>query len=231
MQAHVPHAWNVSAPEAQAIQHTLAAQVIRTNDFGPIRTIAGADLSFPNKETARAVVVVLEYPSLEPLTASVVEQSVTFPYVPGLLAFREAPAALAACEQLSVEPDMLMVDGQGYAHPRRMGIACHLGIYLNKPAIGCTKSRLVGVYTPPAREAGAWTELRDRGEVVGAVVRSKTKVAPLFVSIGHRVDLATAITLTLRCVKGYRLPEPTRWAHNVAAGAALPNQSQRGKLF
>jgi len=228
MQSKVAHAWNVSAEEAQAIQRALANQVVRHNSFGAIRTIAGVDLSFPNKQTARAAVVVLAYPSLEPLTSSVVEPPVTFPYVPGLLAFREAPAALAAFERLSIEPDLVMVDGQGYAHPRRMGIACHLGLYLDKPTIGCAKSKLIGAYKLPADEVGSWSELRERGEVVGAVLRSKTNVAPLFVSMGHRVDLPSAIEFTLSCVKGHRLPEPTRWAHNVAGGEEAVGRASLG---
>ncbi len=231
MHSNVPHSWNVSAQEARQIQRELASRVIRQRDFGEVRNITGVDLSFPNKETARAAVVVLAYPSLEPVTAAVIEQLVMFPYVPGLLAFREAPAALAAFEKLSIEPDVLIVDGEGYAHPRRMGIACHLGIYLDKPTIGCAKSKLVGQYEMPAEEAGSWSELRDRGEVIGAVVRSKANVAPLFVSIGHRVDLQSALEFTLKCVKGYRLPEPTRWAHHVAGGGTLPNVSPQSKLF
>src|SRR5262249_9700369 len=162
------------------------------------------DISFPNKDTTRAAVVVLAYPSLEPLTASTVEQPTTFPYVPGLLAFREAPTALAVFEQLEIEPGLVMVDGQGYAHPRRMGIACQIGLYLDKPAIGCGKSKLVGQYKMPDEAAGQWSELRDRSEVIGAVVRTRDKVSPVFVSIGNRIDLPTAIEVVLKCVKGYR---------------------------
>lgn len=231
MHVNVPHPWQVPIEQAQAIQRELASQVVRHQTFDELHSVAGVDISFPDKETTRAAVVVLSYPALEPLTSSVVEKPTTFPYVPGLLAFREAPAALDAFAKLAVEPDLIIVDGQGYAHPRRMGIACHLGLYLDTPTIGCAKSKLVGQYQMPAEEAGAWSELRDRGEVIGAVVRTRDKVSPVFVSIGHRIDLPTAIQAVLNCVRGYRLPEPTRWAHNVAGGASLPNEGTQSRLF
>ncbi len=233
MKVSVDHAWNVSAEQARAIQRELASKVVRHNQFGEIHTVAGVDLSFPHKNTARAAVVVLAYPSLEPLTASLADLPVAFPYVPGLLAFREAPAALAAFEKLAKEsePDLVMIDGHGLAHPRRMGIACHLGLYLDKPTIGCAKSKLVGEHQTPGEQAGQCTELRERGELIGAVVRTRDKVAPVFVSIGYRIDLASAIDFVLKCTRGYRVPEPTRWAHLVAGGASLPKTASQGKLF
>jgi deoxyribonuclease V len=231
MRVSVPHAWGVPPEQAQAIQRELASQIIRRKQFDEIRTIAGVDLSFPDEGVGRAAVVVLAYPSLEPLTASLVDRPVTFPYIPGLLAFREAPIALAAFEQLEVEPDLIMVDGQGIAHPRRMGIACHIGLYLDKPTIGCAKSKLTGAYQNPKESAGQWSELRDGKDLIGAVVRTRDKVSPVFVSIGHRIDLPTAIDVVLKCVRGYRLPEPTRWAHNVAGGAALPKATKQSSLF
>jgi deoxyribonuclease V len=227
MQSHVPHRWDVSAEEAVEIQRTLAAQVVRKNEFNRIRTVAGIDLSFPEPTRAHAAVVVLAFPSLEPVAYVTADLPVTFPYVPGLLAFRESPAALAAFAKLDVDVDLLMVDGQGIAHPRRMGIACHLGIYLDRPAIGCAKSRLTGSFTMPGDEAGQRSDLRYRGELIGAVVRTRTKVSPLFVSLGHRIDLPTSVDYTLRCCRGYRLPEPTRLAHNLAAGKWPPAAQAR----
>jgi deoxyribonuclease V len=147
---------------------------------------------------------------------------VSFPYVPGLLAFREGPIVLAALERLAERPDVLIFDAQGLAHPRRMGLATHLGILLDVPSVGCAKSRLCGKETEPGEEKGSWTPLLDRGEVIGAVVRTRSRVRPVYVSVGHRVDLETAVSLVLSCATKYRLPEPTRWAHRVAGGETLP---------
>ncbi len=170
---------------------------------------------------ARAAVVVLSYADLRPLDQAVAEIPVPFPYVPGLLSFRETPAVLEALGRLSVEPDLLILDGHGYAHPRRMGLACHVGVITGVPAIGCAKSRLIGEHTEPPVEAGNWVLLHDQGEVIGAVVRSRTKVSPIFVSIGHKIDLETAIRVVLDCCTRYRLPETTRYAHRVAGGDPL----------
>jgi deoxyribonuclease V len=151
-----------------------------------------------------------------------VTERVEFPYVPGLLTFREAPLILAAFEKLTVTPDLVMVDGQGIAHPRRIGLAAHLGLCLGIPAIGCAKSRLIGEYAEPENESGSYTELSDKGEVIGAVVRTKAGVKPVYVSIGHMIDLPSAIDRVLDCCRGYRLPEPTRLAH-IAAGRVTGN--------
>jgi deoxyribonuclease V len=166
-------------------------------------------------------VVLLSYPALNPFQAATAESPVSFPYVPGLLAFREGPVVLAALEQLGDRPDVLMFDAQGLAHPRRMGLATHLGVLLDMPAVGCAKSRLCGTYVEPGERKGSWEPLVDGGEVIGAVVRTRDRVRPVFVSVGHRVDLESSVSLVLGCANRYRLPEPTRWAHRVAGGVPL----------
>jgi len=166
----------------------------------------------------RAAVAVLDADSLELAESAVVSVTARFPYVPGLLSFREAPAVLLALSRLRQPPDLLLCDGQGIAHPRRLGIACHLGLVSGLPSIGVAKSRLVGSYREPGAARGDWSELRDGEEIIGAVLRSRQGVKPLFVSIGHRVCLQTAIAWTLRCVTRYRLPETTRAAHRLASG-------------
>jgi len=214
------HAWGVSVAEGRDIQRRLALLV--TADGGPARVdyVAGVDTSVDRiAGTARAVVVVLDYPGLEPVETSVAEGPVLFPYVPGLLSFREAPLTLAACEKLTVTPDLVLVDGQGLAHPRRFGLACHLGLLLDVPTIGCAKSRLTGTYTEPGEAAGSWSPLEDRGEIIGAAVRTRRGVKPVFVSVGHRVGLENAIRWVLDCGRGYRLPEPCRQAHRASTGA------------
>jgi deoxyribonuclease V len=211
------HPWDVSPQEARAIQKRLAPQVVRHDDLGDIRFVAGVDAGFP-KETARAAIAVLTYPALELVETAVAEIPVTFPYVPGLLSFRETPAGLAAFAKLKQRPDLLTVDGQGLAHTRRFGIACHLGLLLDVPAIGSAKSLLTGRHEPLPEDAGSHVDLVDKGEVIGRVVRTRTGVKPLYVSIGHRVSLDTAVHLVLSCCKKYRLPEPQRAAHNAASG-------------
>jgi deoxyribonuclease V len=225
-----PHPWGVSPEEAMAIQQELRGKVSTERGFDEIQTVAGVDVGFKG-DMARAAVVVLSYPGLEPLAQSVAEVPVQFPYVPGLLAFREAPAALAALEKLTTEPDLFIFDAQGLAHPRRMGLATHLGVLIDRPSIGCAKSRLCGDHAELPTEAGSYTTLYDGDEVIGAVVRSRTGVAPLYVSIGHKVDLETAIEVVLQCCRGYRLPETTRYAHRVAGGEKLPIGGTQPTLF
>jgi deoxyribonuclease V len=215
----VQHPWDVTPEEAAAIQKRLAPQVVRHNAFGGIRYVAGVDAGFP-RDTARAAIAVLTYPDLRLVETAVAELPVAFPYVPGLLSFREAPAAIAAFHKLTTRPDLLIVDGQGIAHRRRFGIACHLGVLLDVPAIGSAKSLLVGTHADLPEEAGATADLVHRGEVVGSVVRTRTGVKPLYVSIGHRIDLPTAVRLVLSCCRKVRLPEPQRAAHNAASGYA-----------
>jgi deoxyribonuclease V len=211
-----PHPWEVSTSEAKEIQLRLRHKLSTKPELGIVSTVAGVDVGVKNKVT-RAAVVVLSYPELEPIDRSVAEMQVTMPYVPGLLSFREGAVVLSACEELDTEPDLFIFDGHGYAHPRRFGIASHMGVILDKPSIGCAKSRLCGTHGEPAPEAGAHVPLCDGDEVIGAVVRTRDRVSPVYVSIGHRLDLETAIGYVLGCCKGDRLPETTRHAHRLAS--------------
>jgi deoxyribonuclease V len=216
------HDWNIDITAARALQVRLSRLVVRQGRITGPRFIAGIDLSverWGNKGTA--AVVVLEYPRLVPVEVKVVSGEVNFPYIPGLLSFREAPLILAACEQLDIVPDLFMVDGQGIAHPRRLGIAAHLGLFLDAPTIGCAKSPLWGQYKEPETAKGSYTEIMDKGEVIGAALRTKNAVKPVYISIGNKIDLDNAVYWVLECCRGYRLPEPTRLAH-LAAGGNLP---------
>jgi deoxyribonuclease V len=212
------HRWDLSVQEARALQPKLAGKVLDQTTFDPasVQTVAGVDVGF-RKNVAHAAVVVLSYPDLRLVDQAVGQAPATFPYVPGLLTFREGPSVLRALERLTIWPDVLIFDGHGVAHPGRIGLAAHMGILLDHPSIGCAKSRLVGAHDEPGQAVGDWAPLTDQGEIIGAVVRSRAKVKPLFVSIGHRVDLATAITIVLTCTRGYRLPETTRFAHKLAS--------------
>ncbi len=222
MNLSISHRWDLSPSEAKALQHQLADRVIAETTFDPatVRTAAGVDVSIRGR-MARTAVVVLELTSLEPVDCAVDEAPVTFPYIPGLLTFREGPSVLRALERLSIWPDVFLFDGQGIAHPRRIGLAAHMGVILDHPSIGCAKSRLTGTHAEPGDDVGTWEPLTDGDEIIGAVVRSRAGVKPLYVSTGHRVGLPTAIDLVLRCTQGYRLPETTRYAHKVAGGADL----------
>ncbi len=203
--------------EAIALQRDLAGAVVRRDDFGALQSIAGVDVAYGRRGgPARAAVVVLSISDLAPLAETTASLTVGFPYVPGLLTFREAPAAIAALLDLPAPPGLLLCDGQGLAHPRRFGFASHLGVFLDVPSVGVAKSRLIGDYDEPGPEPGAWTPLSDRGEIIGAVVRTRRGAKPLFVSIGHRIGLASAISLVLACTRGYRLPEPTRLADRLS---------------
>jgi deoxyribonuclease V len=213
------HPWEVSPKEAMAIQERLSQAVVVEDDLGPVRTVAGVDIGFLEKNTiTRAAVVVLSFPELELVDQAIVHRPTTFPYVPGLLSFREAPAALEALERLSIRPDLLLCDGQGRAHPRRFGLACHLGLLSGIPSVGVAKSRLVGVHEQVAEERGSRQPLMLEGEVIGTVLRTRMAVKPVYVSIGHRVNLETAVDYVLRCAPKYRLPETTRWADSLASG-------------
>jgi deoxyribonuclease V len=217
----VKHRWDLSPKEAIALQARLSRKVERADRLGEIDHVAGVDVGFEfDGRVARAAVAVLAFPSLELADCAVARLPVSFPYVPGLLSFREIPVVLAALALLRVTPDVLLCDGQGIAHPRRCGLASHLGLVTGLPSVGVAKTRLVGEHREPAARRGSRASLLDRGEVVGAVLRTRTGVKPLFVSIGHRVSLETAIRVVLACTTRYRLPETTRWAHRLASGPA-----------
>ena len=213
------HSWQVSPALAMDIQRRLARQVSRSSQVTNPHFIAGVDISATNVQgVATGAVVVLEYPELRLVETQVVQGRPGFPYVPGLLSFRESPLTLAACEKLTVTPDLILVDGQGIAHPRRLGLASHLGLLLNTPTIGCAKSLLCGRHQEPGIDAGSYAEVVDSGETIGAALRTRTGMKPVYVSIGHKVDLQAAIYWVLECCRGYRLPEPTRLAHLAADG-------------
>lgn len=212
------HDWHVTTSQAIQIQKELTGQVSRTGDVNP-RLIAGVDISVDRLSgTGTGAVVVLNYPGLEIVEVQVVTDRIEFPYVPGLLSFREAPLVLAACEKLAVNPDLFIVDGQGIAHPRRIGLASHLGLFWDTPTIGCAKSRLCGTHELPGDKAGSYAELIDKNDIIGAVLRTRTGVKPVYVSIGHKIGLPSAINWVLACCRSYRLPEPTRLAHQAAGG-------------
>ncbi|MFC5412432.1 deoxyribonuclease V [Larkinella bovis] len=223
------HDWTVTPTEAVALQQQLRHQIKIQPLTKPVETIAGCDISFNKfEETVYAGIVVLRLDTLEVIEEVGVISSATFPYIPGLLSFREIPSLLEAWSKLKTEPDVVMFDGHGTAHPRRIGIASHAGLFLNRPTFGCGKSVLVGKYDEPAPERGAWSPMTHYGETIGAALRTKNRVNPVYVSPGHLIDLPTAIDLTLRCdgVRrgyGYRIPEPTRRTHN------LVNALRRGE--
>lgn len=205
----------------RAQQIELASQVIREDRFeqDPPRLIAGADVGFEQGgDVTRAAIVLLQYPSLELVEYQVARVATSMPYIPGFLSFREYPALLAAWEMLSQKPDLLFVDGHGISHPRRLGVASHFGLLVDVPTIGVAKKRLCGKFEPLAEEPGSCQLLSDKGEALAWVLRSKKRCNPLFVSTGHRVSLDTALLWVNRCMAGYRLPEPTRWADAVASG-------------
>ncbi len=215
---HHPHAWDVSREQAVAIQHKLAPLVKEQSLSTSVLTIAGVDMSVRN-DWVQAAVVVLRLPDLARLDTAIWRGPVQFPYITGLLSFREIPAVLKALEQLSVTPDLLMTDSQGRAHPRRLGLASHLGVLLDMPAMGVAKSRLIGdAHAELPGERGAHLPLWDRGEIVGELVRTRTNVKPVYVSVGHRITLPEAVAMTLSCGAGYKLPEPTRQAHLLSRG-------------
>lgn len=233
------HSWQVSVPQALDIQISLAAKVAKVSQVISPRFIAGVDISAPKAQgEANGAVVVLSYPELKLVEMQVVNEKVGFPYIPGLLSFRESPLVLAACEKLSITPDLILVDGQGVAHPRRMGIASHLGLFLDTPTIGCAKSRLCGSHKMPSAEPGSYAELVDKDEVIGVALRTKLGMNPVYVSIGHKVDLTAAIRWVLACCRGYRIPEPLRLAHLAAGGnlkvewdTSTSEAGYQGKLF
>ncbi len=217
------HSWQVSTAQALEIQQRLAAQVSKKSEIATPRFIAGVDISAGKAGgMATAAVVVLNYPELRMIETEIVQGKLDFPYIPGLLSFRESPLTLAACQKLTITPDLILVDGQGIAHPRRIGLASHLGLLLNTPTIGCAKSLLCGSHEAPGAEPGNYAEVVDRDETIGAALRTKRRVKPVYVSIGHKVDFQTAVYWVMNCCHGYRLPEPTRLAHLAAGGNLEP---------
>lgn len=209
------HDWEMSYGQAVELQRWLASGVSLRPPPGLVpRSVAGVDVSYEKHgDLFFAGVVVLSYPGLEPLTTASACDRVHFPYIPGLLSFRELPVLLAAFRRLPLRPDLVLVDGQGIAHPRRLGLASHLGLWLDLPTIGCAKSRLCGDHRPPGPRRGDREPLLLKGEPVGSVLTTRDGVKPLYISPGHRVDIATAVEWTLACGGRYRLPEPTRQAH------------------
>lgn len=213
------HPWPASAAEAIALQQKLRERVIVVDQLGTVRTVAGLDVGPEGDGSVmRAAVAVLSFPDLMTADQVVARRPASFPYIPGLLSFREIPALLDALARLGALPDLLLCDGQGLAHPRRFGLACHLGVLTGIPSIGVAKSLLVGEHGPLPHARGSWRPLVHKGEVVGAALRTRTGVAPVYVSIGHKVALATAIDYVLACAPNYRLPETTRAAHRLASG-------------
>ena len=215
------HEWNLQQDEAKALQRELARQVIRVDQLDEVKHIAGVDMAI-NEESgmARAAVVLLAYPTLDVVEQHVYEEPLRMPYIPGLLSFREIPCIMGAFDLLKQQPELVMVDGQGIAHPRRLGIASHLGLWLELPTIGCAKSILTGHHEALSEEAGAWVPLKANNEVIGAVVRTRTRVKPMIISLGHRISLETSLQYVLDCCRGYRLPEPTRLADKLSKNNA-----------
>ncbi len=215
MQFENLHSWDLSAREAIALQKVLAEKVeVHGGVTHSLKRVAGADVSYRRRGGQfHAAVVVLDCHSMSILETATASGEVTFPYIPGLLSFRELPILLQAFRKLSVPPDLILADAQGVAHPRRLGLASHLGLWLGLPTVGCAKSRLCGEAAVPEGEKGSWTPLYDDGEVVGRLLRTKARVRPLYISAGHKIDLQSAAEVVLHCCRGYRLPEPTRQAH------------------
>lgn len=213
------HQWNLGPREAVELQKQLAFEVIREDKFeGPVKSVAGIDLGYDAKtDTSRAVVVVLKFPELELIESAEAILPIQFPYVPGLLSFRETPVAIKALEKLQNAPDLILCDGQGIAHPRRFGIACHIGLLADVPSIGVAKSVLVGKFENLGERRGSRAPLVHRNEEIGVALRTKDKVQPVYVSVGHRISLETAVDFVLQCAPKYRLPETTRLADKLAS--------------
>ena len=216
------HNWNLSYSKAIDLQKKLREKVQATKLKSKPKNIAGIDCAFSkDKKQIIACVVVINLKDFKLIETAAASQRVTFPYIPGLLSFREAPVCLAAVEKLKKSPDVFLIDGQGIAHPRRLGLAAHLGLFLNKPTIGCAKSRLIGSFKEPPMRKGYYSPLKDKEEIIGAVVRTRDKVKPVFVSVGNLCSLEDAIEITLESVSKYRLPEPARLAHQLVSKLKL----------
>jgi deoxyribonuclease V len=229
MQIEQRHDWCLTAEEAVTIQQALRSEIVTTDNLGSVRYVAGVDVGFEVEGTVtRAAVAILQLEDLQLVDWAIARRPTTFPYIPGFLSFREVPAVLEALEKLTTPPDLLLCDGQGIAHPRRFGIACHLGLLSHLPSIGVAKSLLVGKHTEVPEERGAWVPLTHKGERVGAVLRTRPGTKPLYISSGHRISLETAIAYVMRCTTKYRLPETTRHAHRLASGPAIDQVEVKG---
>jgi deoxyribonuclease V len=221
------HEWSLEQEEAKALQRELAKRVVREDRLDEVRHITGVDMAINEVNgMARAAVVMLSYPALEIVEQHVFEEPVRMPYIPGLLSFREIPCILGAFDLLKQQPELVMVDGQGIAHPRRLGIASHLGLWLDLPTIGCAKSILTGHHGPLSEEVGSWVPLEADREVIGAVLRTRARVKPMIISLGHRISLETSLRYVLACARGYRLPEPTRLADKLSKDNAWSERKQ-----
>jgi deoxyribonuclease V len=225
------HNWNIDIKKAIELQKSLAGLVCQRKFDKKIKTVAGVDCGFTpstgsghcrDKKNIVACIIVLSADTFEIIEAAYSVLPVTFPYIPGFLSFREAPVCLAAAEKLKTVPDCIIVDGQGIAHPRRLGLACHLGLFLDVPTIGCAKSRLIGDFTLPGLVKGSTSPLKDKGEIIGSVVRTRSNVKPVFVSVGNKCRLCDAIRIVLDCCVKYRLPEPSRIAHQIVTRLKKP---------
>jgi len=231
MQPRLRPRWNLTPAEAIREQERLRRHVIAEDTFGTIRYVAGADLAFdPETDMAFAGVIVYRFPAMEEIERRQARQKLRFPYIPGLLSFREGPVLLAAFAKLRIEPDLILIDGHGRAHPRLFGIASHVGVLLDKPTIGCAKSLLVGEHEDPGRKAGSTASLWFQGERVGEVLRTRDNLKPIYVTTGHRVSLNSAVELVQRCCDGFRIPKPTREADHYVRQLRRAYQQRRTQV-
>ncbi len=217
MRIHPRHSWPTTVTAAIAIQQELAHEVIISDQLETVEYVAGVDVGYETPDVAKAAVVVLSFPDLQLVDRAIAYRPTTFPYIPGFLSFREAPAVLDALAKLSTIPNLILCDGQGIAHPSRFGIACHLGLLADVPTIGVAKSWLIGKYDQVGNHRGDWQPMQDQGETIGAVLRTRMGVKPIYVSSGHRISLTTAINYVISCTPKYRLPETTRLADRLAS--------------
>lgn len=234
MKIYEVHGWDVTPKEAMDIQERLRKQIVLENapEVESINKIGAADVSYDKKTNlVYATVVIFSFPDLRVLEEKDAIRPATFPYIPGLLVFREGPALIEAFQKIATNPDVIIFDGQGIAHPRGIGIATHMGILLDEPSIGCAKTVLVGDYAEPEETAGSQSPLIKEGVELGVALRTKNRVEPVFVSIGHKIDLKTAIKIVLECTRGYRLPEPVRQAHIVSNKLRERKEEQQESLF
>ena len=239
MKIERPHDWHLNIDQTLAIQRRPQAKVSRSGQVSNPRFIAGVGISAGKAQgMAQVAAIVLSYPAPRLLETSLAQGKLDFPYILGLLSYRELLLILAACHKLSVTPDLILVDGQGVAHPRRMGLACHLGLFLDRPTIGCAKSRFCASYQAPGDKSGSYSEVVDKGEIMGVALQPRPSVKPVYVSTGHKIDLVNSTYWVLKCCRGYRLPEPARLAHLVVGGSlkqeknlVVPEFSHQWNLF